>query len=44
MQAMQALLCRADYAHLADSMERQGGWDMLLSGETYHTGVTLLTR
>ncbi|XP_067173578.1 maestro heat-like repeat-containing protein family member 7 [Apteryx mantelli] len=44
VQAMKALLCRADYAHLADSVERQGGWDMLMSMETYHTGVTLLTR
>lgn len=44
MQAMKALLCCADYAHLADSVERKGGWDMLMSMQTYHTGATLLTR
>ncbi|XP_068805682.1 maestro heat-like repeat family member 5 [Struthio camelus] len=41
---MKALLCRAGYESQVLAMARKGGWDTLLSAQTYHAGVALLAR
>lgn len=41
---MRALLQHLGSDSLVEDIEQQGGWDMLMSLETYHTGVAVLTR
>ncbi|XP_072716938.1 maestro heat-like repeat-containing protein family member 7 isoform X2 [Ciconia boyciana] len=42
---MQALFrCLGGGASLVEDIARQGAWDMLMSPETYHTGIAVLTR
>ncbi|XP_075344626.1 maestro heat-like repeat-containing protein family member 7 isoform X2 [Mycteria americana] len=43
--ATQALFyCLGGGASLVEDIGRQGAWDMLMSPETYHTGIAVLTR
>ena len=41
---MQGLFQCLGGASLLEDIGRQGAWDMLMSPETYHTGIALLTR
>lgn len=41
---MRALFQHLKGATLVEDIQTQGGWDMLLSPETFHTGVAVLTR
>ncbi|XP_072717056.1 maestro heat-like repeat-containing protein family member 7 [Ciconia boyciana] len=45
VRTMQALFrCLGGGASLVEDIARQGAWDMLMSPETYHTGIAVLTR
>ncbi|XP_019466965.1 maestro heat-like repeat-containing protein family member 7 [Meleagris gallopavo] len=44
VESMRALLQHLGSDSLVEDIEQQGGWDMLMSLETYHTGVAVLTR
>ncbi len=44
MECMRAIFRHRMGDSLVEDIERQGGWDMLMSLETYHTGVAVLTR
>lgn len=44
VSTMQALFHCLGGAFLVEDIMRQGAWDMLMSPETYHTGVAVLTR
>lgn len=41
---MRALFQHLGGATLVEDIQTQGGWDMLLRHETFHTGVAVLTR
>lgn len=41
---MRALFQHLRSDGLVEDIEQQGGWDMLMSLDTYHTGVAVLTR
>ncbi|XP_064295210.1 maestro heat-like repeat-containing protein family member 7 isoform X3 [Phalacrocorax carbo] len=44
LSGMQGLFQCLGGASLLEDIGRQGAWDMLMSPETYHTGIALLTR
>ncbi|XP_040399110.1 uncharacterized protein LOC121062887 isoform X2 [Cygnus olor] len=44
VMTMRALFQHLKGATLVEDIQTQGGWDMLLSPETFHTGVAVLTR
>ncbi|KAM6227874.1 uncharacterized protein M6G45_017575 [Spheniscus humboldti] len=44
VSTMQALFRCLGGAVLVEDIMRQGAWDMLMSPETYHTGIAVLTR
>lgn len=44
MSAMQALFHCLGGSSLVEDIRKQGAWDMLGSVETYHTGITVLTK
>uniref|UniRef100_A0A8V0Y345 Uncharacterized protein n=1 Tax=Gallus gallus TaxID=9031 RepID=A0A8V0Y345_CHICK len=44
VECMRAIFRHRMGDSLVEDIERQGGWDMLMSLETYHTGVAVLTR
>ncbi|XP_066843784.1 maestro heat-like repeat-containing protein family member 7 [Anser cygnoides] len=44
VMTMRALFQHLKGAALVEDIQTQGGWDMLLSPETFHTGVAVLTR
>lgn len=44
MNAMQALFCCLGGSSLVEDIREQGAWDMLERIETYHTGITVLTK
>ncbi|KAM9610620.1 maestro heat-like repeat-containing protein family member 7 [Morphnus guianensis] len=44
VEAIKALLCAAGYEEHVLSIQKEGGWDMLLGAETLHRGISLLAR
>ncbi|XP_069633877.1 maestro heat-like repeat-containing protein family member 7 [Haliaeetus albicilla] len=44
VEAIKALLCAAGYEEHVLSIQKEGGWDMLLGTETHHRGISLLAR
>ncbi|KAM9612014.1 maestro heat-like repeat-containing protein family member 7 [Morphnus guianensis] len=44
VEAIKALLCAAGYEEHVQSIQKEGGWDMLLGAETLHRGISLLAR
>ncbi|XP_074833345.1 maestro heat-like repeat-containing protein family member 7 [Carettochelys insculpta] len=44
VKAMKALLRCAGYGDQVTFLQKQGGWDMLVSANTHHRGVCLLAR
>ncbi|XP_067387535.1 maestro heat-like repeat-containing protein family member 7 [Emydura macquarii macquarii] len=44
VKAMKALLRCAGYGDQVTFIQKQGGWDMLISTDTHHKGVCLLAR
>ncbi|XP_048787166.1 maestro heat-like repeat-containing protein family member 7 [Lagopus muta] len=44
VESMRALFQHLRSDGLVEDIEQQGGWDMLMSLDTYHTGVAVLTR
>ncbi|XP_052557279.1 uncharacterized protein LOC128089670 [Tympanuchus pallidicinctus] len=44
VESMRALFQHLKSDGLVEDIEQQGGWDMLMSLDTYHTGVAVLTR
>lgn len=44
MEVIKALLCAAGYEEHVLSIQKEGGWDMLLGTETHHRGISLLAR
>ncbi|KFP07975.1 Maestro heat-like repeat-containing protein family member 7, partial [Calypte anna] len=44
VQSMRLLLCRMGCEWLVLDIEEQGGWDVLLSAQTYFTGVRIIAR